>query len=39
MREARTAHRHTGNPARRFRDFTYRMRKSWSRRRRVVGKP
>ena len=25
-------------PARRFRDFTYRTRKSWSRRRRVVGK-
>ena len=38
MREARAAHRHTGNPARRFRDFTYRTRKSWSRRRRVVGK-
>ena len=38
MREARSAHRHTGKPARRFRDFTYRTRKSWSRRRRVVGK-
>ena len=38
MREARAAHRHTGKPARRFRDFTYRTRKSWSRRRRVVGK-
>ena len=29
---------HTGHPARRYRDFTYRTRKSWSRRRRVVGK-
>ena len=38
MREARAAHRHTGKPARRFRDFTYRTRKTWSRRRRVVGK-
>ena len=38
MREARSVHRHTGRPARRFRDFTYRTRKSWSRRRRVVGK-
>ena len=38
MREARAAHRHTGQPARRFRDFTYRTRKTWSRRRRVVGK-
>ena len=38
MREARSVHRRTGHPARRFRDFTYRTRKSWSRRRRVVGK-
>ena len=38
MREARTAHRRTAKPARRFRDFTYRTRKSWSRRRRVAGK-
>ena len=38
MREAQAAHRHTGKPARRFRDFTYRTRKTWSRRRRVVGK-
>ena len=37
MREARSVHRHTGEPARRYRDFTYRTRKSWSRRRRVVG--
>ncbi len=28
----------TGKPARRFRDFRYRTRKSWSRERRVVGK-
>ena len=38
MREARSVHRRTGKPARRFRDFTYRTRKSWSRRRCVVGK-
>ena len=38
MHEARSVHRRTGKPARRFRDFTYRTRKSWSRRRRVVGK-
>lgn len=28
----------TGEPARQFKDFTYRTRKSWSRERRVVGK-
>ena len=28
----------TGEPARRFKDFTYRTRESWSRARRVVGK-
>jgi hypothetical protein len=28
----------TGEPARRFKDFTYQTRKSWSRERRVVGK-
>jgi hypothetical protein len=28
----------TGQPARQFKDFTYRTRKSWSRERRVVGK-
>jgi len=28
----------TGKPARRFKSFTYRTRKSWSRERRVVGK-
>jgi len=38
MHEAREAHRRTGKAARRFRDFQYRTRKSWSRRRRVVGK-
>ena len=38
MHEARKAHRRTGNAARRFRDFQYRTRKSWSRSRRVVGK-
>ena len=35
---ARSVHQRTGKPARRFRDFTYRTRKSWSRSRRVVGK-
>jgi hypothetical protein len=38
MHEAREAHQRTGEPARRFRDFHYRTRKSWSRERRVVGK-
>ena len=38
MHEAHRVPRRTGKPARRFRDFTYRTRKSWSRRRRVVGK-
>ena len=38
MQEAQSVHRQTGRPARRFRDFTYRTRKSWSRSRRVVGK-
>lgn len=28
----------TGKPARRFKDFTYRTRESWSRQRRVIGK-
>ncbi len=37
-REAYEAYRRTGKSARRFRDFRYRTRKSWSRRRRVVGK-
>ncbi len=38
MHEAHTVHRRTGEAARRFRDFTHRTRRSWSRRRRVVGK-
>ena len=38
MHRAQAAHRRTGKAARRFRDFTYRTRKSWSRARRVVGK-
>ena len=38
MHRAQSVHRHTAKPARRFRDFTYRTRKSWSRPRRVVGK-
>lgn len=38
MEQARIAHERTGQAARRFRDFRYRTRKSWSRERRVVGK-
>ena len=38
MEEAKAAYRHTHRPARRFRDLTYRTRKSWSRSRRVIGK-
>jgi hypothetical protein len=38
MAEARAEHELTGRPARRFRDFRYRTRKSWSCERRVVGK-
>jgi len=38
LHQAREAHHRTGQAARRFRDFTYRTRKSWSRMRRVVGK-
>jgi hypothetical protein len=38
MEAARAAHQRTGKPARRFRDFRYRTRKSWSCERRVVGK-
>lgn len=36
--EAETAYRQSGRPQRRFKDLTYRTRKSWSRERRVVGK-
>ncbi len=38
LHEAQAQYRHTGEPARRYRDFRYRTRKSWSRSRRVVGK-
>jgi len=38
MAEARAEHESTGKSARRFRDFPYRTRKSWSGERRVVGK-
>lgn len=38
MAEARAEHELTGTAARRFRDFRYRTRKSWSCERRVVGK-
>ena len=38
LEEAEQAHRHTGRAARRYRDFTYRTRKSWSCTRRVIGK-
>mgnify|MGYP001823406129 FL=1 len=38
MEEARAAHERTGKSARRFRDFRYRTRKSWSCERRVIGK-
>lgn len=38
MAQARADHQRTGKPARRFRDFRYRTRKSWSCERRVVGK-
>src|SRR6266478_3981367 len=36
--EAAEENRQSGKPARRFKDFQYRTRKSWSRQRRVVGK-
>lgn len=38
LHEACEEHHRSGRPARRFRDFCYRTRKSWSRSRRVVGK-
>jgi Transposase DDE domain group 1 len=38
LEQAEREHAHTGAPARVFKDFTYTTRKSWSRRRRVVGK-
>ncbi len=38
MHQAHEAYLRTGKAARRFHDFQYRTRKSWTRRRRVVGK-
>jgi hypothetical protein len=38
LKQARQEARRTGRPARRFRDLRYRTHKSWSRKRRVVGK-
>lgn len=38
MRQAKLEAKRTGKPARVFRDFRYRTRKTWSRRRRVIGK-
>lgn len=38
LRKARRLCRETGQAARRYKDFSYRTRKSWSRPRRVVGK-
>jgi hypothetical protein len=35
---AEAEHQRTGKPVRRYKDFRYRTRNSWSRRRRVVGK-
>lgn len=38
LEQARSQSERTGQPARRFKDFQYATRKSWSRRRRVIGK-
>jgi hypothetical protein len=38
LQRAKELCRETGRPARLYRDFTYRTRKSWSRDRRVIGK-
>jgi Transposase DDE domain group 1 len=38
MREAKKVSKRTGKPVRRFKDFSYRTRNSWDRRRRVIGK-
>jgi len=38
MERARGESQRTGQPARRFKDFQYTTRESWSRRRRVIGK-
>lgn len=38
LHEVQSAFQRTGEPAREFKDFTYRTQKSWSRERRVIGK-
>jgi hypothetical protein len=38
LREAKQASERAHRPARRFRDFSYQTRQTWSRRRRVIGK-
>lgn len=38
LHEVEQTYKTTGEPARQFKDFTYRTQKSWSRERRVVGK-
>ena len=38
LRAAEAEHKQTGKPARRFKDFTYATRGSWSRSRRAIGK-
>jgi hypothetical protein len=38
LHQARQVYEQTGRPARVFKDFTYTTRKTWSRKRRVVGK-
>ena len=38
LRKSRYRQAHTGRPSRRFREFRYRTRQSWSRTRRVVAK-
>jgi len=38
LAQAEAESRRTGKPARRFKDFQYTTRKSWSRRRRIIGK-
>ena len=38
LQQAKREHKRTGEPARVFKDFTYKTRRSWSCRRRVVGK-
>lgn len=38
LHEAQVEHEQTGESVRKFKDFSYRTRKSWSRERRVIGK-